>query len=472
VGGERSATLFKAVNSAGQTAQSGRGRAVGRYVIYDQMAAGGTARVHLARRIGPAKFSRIVVMKGLKPIFSSDEELRAMLVDEAWLAARISHPNVVSVIDVENDGDELWLALEYVHGETLSALLRAQAGKPIASTVAATIFAGVLHGLHAAHELCDERGAPLGLVHRDVSPQNIIVGVDGVARVLDFGIAKALGRSQATRDGEVKGKVAYMAPEQLFGENVTRRTDVFATAIVMWEALTGRRLFMGETESETIVRVGNMAIPAPGSVVPVPPALDAVLLRALAREPDRRFATAREMAQAIEGAVELASATQVGGWVESLAAETLTARRQVIQRIEREAPLGSELPVEAAVEVSGRRTRVPRRRGAWALSLLLVTLAVLAAALSWVQRRESQPLRGTAVMVEKQAEPSVPAPALEPIVTPLAPTPTQPEPAAEPAPSQPRERRPAARRRDKAADCDPPWELDSNGRKKFKVECL
>jgi hypothetical protein len=479
VSSERSVTLFKAVSSAGQTAQSGPGRAVGRYVIYDQMAAGGTARVHLARRIGPAKFSRIVVMKGLKPIFSSDAELRAMLVDEAWLAARISHPNVVSVIDVENDGEELWLALEYVHGETLSALLRAQAGKPVATAIAASIFAGVLHGLHAAHELCDERGAPLGLVHRDVSPQNIIVGADGVARVLDFGIAKALGRSQATRDGEVKGKVAYMAPEQLFGEAVSRRTDVFATAIVMWEALTGRRLFMGETESETIVRVGNMPIPAPGSVVAVPPALDAVLLKGLARDPAQRFATAREMAQAIESCVELASATRVGSWVESLAADTLAARRQVIQRIERDAPQGSELPVEAAVEVSGRRTRVPRRRGAWALSLLILALVAVAAALSWVQRREQQPLRGTAVTMEKPPEAPLPAPVVvEPIVTPLAPTPTEPTPAVAPAPPaaepappvEQRERK--ARRKERSADCDPPWEVDSHGRKKFKVECL
>src|SRR5688500_3821039 len=194
------------------------------------MAAGGTARVHLARRVGPEKFSRIVVMKGLKPVFAVDAELRAMLRDEAWLAARISHPNVVPVIDVEADGDEFWLALEYVHGETLTGLMRkrvdgghgvpgrsghAAVGVPAPAPIVAAIFTGVLHGLHAAHELCDEHGAPLGLVHRDISPQNIIVGVDGVARVLDFGIAKALGRSQATRDGEVKGKIAYMAPEQI-----------------------------------------------------------------------------------------------------------------------------------------------------------------------------------------------------------------------------------------------------------------
>jgi serine/threonine protein kinase len=479
VGAERSATLFRVVSSAGQTVVTGRGRAIGRYVIYDQVAVGGTARVHLARRVGPAKFSRIVVMKALKPVFSADEELRAMLADEAWLAARISHPNVVSVIDVEVEGDELWLALEYVHGETLSALLRSQAGKPVAPGVVATIMAGVLHGLHAAHELHDESGTPLDLVHRDVSPQNIIVGVDGVARVLDFGIAKAIGRSQATRDGEIKGKIAYMAPEQLFSEPVTRRTDLFATSIVMWEALTGRRLFMGETESETIVRAGSMQIPAPSSVVPLPPALDAVLLKGLARDTTQRYATAREMALAIEGSVELASATQVGAWVESLAADTLSARKRVIQRIERDAPsseggaptppVTGDLQIDTPAEVSGKRSRVPRRRGLIALFAVLCVAGFFAAAL-WFARSEPQPLRGTAVMVEK---PIVPEP-LEPVVTPLEEPKAAltPEPAPLPEPEPVKKRPRATRSATDKPDCDPPYEVDAQGHKKFKVQCL
>ena len=453
------------------------------------MAAGGTARVHLARRVGPEKFSRIVVMKGLKPVFAVDAELRAMLRDEAWLAARISHPNVVPVIDVESEGDEFWLALEYVHGETLTGLMKKLEGKPMPAPIAAAIFTGVLHGLHAAHELCDENGLPLGLVHRDVSPQNIIVGVDGVARVLDFGIAKALGRSQATRDGEVKGKIAYMAPEQIFGEQVTRRTDVFATAVVMWEALTGKRLFLGETESETIVRVGRMKIEPPSSLATVPRALDDVVARALDRECENRFETARDMALALERAVPLASAREVGEWVEELAAETLAKRKAMIARIEREAPQSGEVWVQPKVsqpnEVSGRRARVPRRRS-FALLALLLAAAVVAFGL--LRRREvvvaTSPAAGLTVK-EGAAATAPTKPVVQQWKEPEAPLPTaQPEPPSEEtstrsahtaktdgSTSKRRAGKPA-KATDSKPDCDPPYVVDAQGHKKFRVECL
>src|SRR5215472_12533797 len=211
-------------------------RVIGRYALYDELAAGGMATVHFGRLLGHAGFSRTVAIKKLYPQYAKDPEFVSMFLDEARLAARVRHPNVVTTLDVVSTAGELLLVLEYVHGESLSRLLRAtaEAGALVPWRIAAAIVSGVLHGLHAAHEAKSERGEPLDLVHRDVSPQNVTVGVDGVARVLDFGIAKAVGRLTHTRGGLVKGKYSYMAPEQVQGI-VTRRSDVFSAAILLWE---------------------------------------------------------------------------------------------------------------------------------------------------------------------------------------------------------------------------------------------
>ena len=184
-------------------------RIIGRYVLYDEMAAGGMATVHYGRLLGPVGFSRTVAIKRLRPQFARDQEFVAMFVDEARLAARIRHPNVVPTLDVVATDGELYLVMDYVQGESLSRLLRASRAKgSIPTDVVSAIFCGALHGLHAAHEATDEHGKPLGLVHRDVSPQNILVGVEGIPRVLDFGVAMAAGRAQATGQGRIKGKLS------------------------------------------------------------------------------------------------------------------------------------------------------------------------------------------------------------------------------------------------------------------------
>jgi eukaryotic-like serine/threonine-protein kinase len=192
---------------------------VGRYALFDALASGGMATVYLGRLTGAAGFSRTVAVKRLHPNFAKEADFVGMLVDEARLAGRIRHPNVVPTLDVVQLPDELMLVMEYVHGEALSKLLRnvAAAKAQIPLPIASSIMIGSLHGLHAAHEATDERGAPLEIIHRDVSPQNILVGVDGNPRILDFGVARATGRIQATGDGKLKGKLAYMAPEQLRG---------------------------------------------------------------------------------------------------------------------------------------------------------------------------------------------------------------------------------------------------------------
>jgi serine/threonine-protein kinase len=309
-----------------------------RYELYDEIASGGMASVFFGRLLAPAGFSRVVAIKKLHPQFARDPEFSAMLRDEARMASRVRHANVVSTLDVVEDGRELLLVMEYVAGEALSRLL-ATAGawsEPVPVEVAVAVSAGILHGLHAAHEARSDRGEPLELVHRDVSPQNILIGADGVPRLVDFGVAKAVGRCQATREGELKGKLAYMAPEQCRGEPATRRSDIWSASAVAWEMLTGRRLFDGISEPQIFGQVLSQRIQPPGKLIPaIPPELDAVILRGLRRAPDQRFATAREMALELESCIRPATASEVGMWVARLAGSRLDDRARRVADIER-----------------------------------------------------------------------------------------------------------------------------------------
>jgi len=311
---------------------------VGRYEVHGELGAGGMATVHLGRLVGPRGFSRTVAIKRLHPDLARDPELAASFFDEARLSARIHHPNVVATLDVvATDDHQFFLVMEYVAGESLARLLRAasEAGQPIPTPVAVFVMASALRGLEAAHETLGEGGEPLGLVHRDVSPQNIMVGVDGVTRVLDFGIAKELGRAQHTEPGQLKGKLSYMAPEQLHGKPVDRRTDVFAASIVLWEVLALHRLFAGDTAGEIVTKMLNRDIPAPSTHSPsLSPELDAVVMRGLARDPDDRYPTALEMAVALEALVTPATAAQTGQWVASLAKEALALRARRVAELE------------------------------------------------------------------------------------------------------------------------------------------
>jgi serine/threonine-protein kinase len=317
---------------------------IDRYAIYTALAAGGMATVHLARLHGPAGFSRIVAAKRLHRHLASDQDFSGMLIDEARVAARIRHPNVVSTLDVIAKNEELIVVMEYVHGESVSKLAREvrAKGDVIDRRIVGSIVIEALHGLHAAHEATDERGEPLGIVHRDVSPHNLLLGVDGITRIADFGIAKAAGRLQVTRDQSIKGKLAYMAPEQIQHGTVTRAADVFAASIVLWELLTGRSLFVGETDGQTVYNVLQAKIPAPSELVPgVPAALDAIVRRGLSRDPAERYATAREMALELERCTEPIRHSEIGTWLESVAGEALAERARLISEVEKHTP-GSE----------------------------------------------------------------------------------------------------------------------------------
>lgn len=314
-------------------------RTIGRYVLFREVAHGGMATVHLGRLRGPAGFARTVAIKRLHPQYARDPEFVSMFLEEARLAARIQHPNVVGVLDIVAAEGELFLVMDYVHGESFSKLLRSSAenGIPVPPRVVAAIVSNILDGLHAAHEARNERGDPLGIVHRDVSPQNVLIGVDGVARVLDFGIAKATQHvHNTTRDGQLKGKIPYMAPEQLHGSGrVDRRTDVYATSVLLWEALAGRRLFAPADMIALTKAILEQQHPRPSSINPtVPPELDVVVLKGLERKPEDRYPTAHDMAVALERATPLGTAREVGEWVRGIAEDSLSARSKSIAEIE------------------------------------------------------------------------------------------------------------------------------------------
>ena len=308
--------------------------------MHGVVAAGGMATVHLGRLLGAGGFARNVAIKRLHPQFAADPEVAATFAEEARLAARVTHANVVAMLDVISADGELLLVMEYVHGESLARLLREArtTSSRVPVPIVTSVLADVLHGLHAAHEAAGEDGHPLRLVHRDVSPQNVIVGADGVARVVDFGIAKALGSAQITREGQLKGKMPYMAPEQLLRRGIDRGIDVYAAGVILWEALAGRRLFDALDEPALFSAILEKPIAPPSTLnSEVPAALDDVTMRALARDPGQRYATAREMAMAIESVVHRAPSSAVAEWVSTTAREALVTRAAQVAEMEREA---------------------------------------------------------------------------------------------------------------------------------------
>jgi hypothetical protein len=470
---------------------------IGRYAIYDAIASGGMARVHFGKFSGPGGFARTVAVKRLHPHLAKDPEFSAMFVDEARLAAWVRHPNVVATLDVLTVPDELLIVMEYVHGESLSDLLRLAASREqrVPPAIACAVVVDLLAGLHAAHEATDPRGQPLGIVHRDVSPHNVLVAADGVARVLDFGVAKAIGRLQVTREGHVKGKIAYMAPEQVRGQTLGPAVDVYAAGVVLWETLTARRLFDGKRDGEVVEKILYGAIEAPAAVEPrVPEELNDIALRALSRDPGARFATARDMARAITRAVRRASASEVGDWVESLAGDTLRLRAEVIAAIDRDdtvAPAPGATIGGSAVATTPQLPAVAEpARGRRRPAILAVALVAVAVSGALVVRSRA------GAWAPAPAAPGSDTPAPDPSATwleeagapGLAASPVVSLPAATASPAagvgaglqhagvQPqRTGAPALPRRPPQAapaGCDPPYTIDREGTRHYKLNCL
>ncbi|APR84855.1 serine/threonine protein kinase [Minicystis rosea] len=282
------------------------GNSLGKYRLIAELGHGGMAEVFLAVVRGPAGFNKLVVIKQIRPQLAEDPEFLGMFLDEARLAARLSHPNVVQTNEVGQEDERYFIAMEYLEGQPLNRVIhRLQKGGGFPLAMHLKVVCNTLAGLHHAHELTDYDGTALGVVHRDVTPHNVFVTYDGLVKVVDFGIAKALNSSSETRTGVLKGKVAYMAPEQARGERVDRRADIFSVGVMLWEAATGKRLWKGVPDITILQRLLAGDIPTPRSVKPdIPEKLEAIILKALSQQRDDRHASAADLQLALEGYLE------------------------------------------------------------------------------------------------------------------------------------------------------------------------
>jgi len=281
--------VSRAAAEVGSTANS--------YQILSRLAIGGMAEIFLARGEGVAGVERYCVLKRILRDRASDAQFVRMFLDEARLAAQLQHPNIAQVYDIGKLGDSYFFTMEYVHGETVRTLLhRAQSlGRALPIPCVLTIVAGAAAGLHHAHVRVGIDGRALGIVHRDVSPSNLMVSYEGSVKLVDFGVAKAADRAQETKTGTVKGKISYLSPEQCRGAPIDRRSDLFSLGIVLWEMLTTERLFKRDSDFNAMAAIVSETVPPPSSRRPeIPPELDALSLRLLAKDPAERFQTAEE----------------------------------------------------------------------------------------------------------------------------------------------------------------------------------
>lgn len=440
----------------------------GRYTLAREIASGGMASVHLALQRGGAGFNRVVAVKRLRPELADDTEFFSMMMDEARLGSRVQHPNVVAILDVVEVGHELFLVFEYVHGESVARLLKwaRERGQPIPPRVSAAILVGALRGLYHAHTAVNADGAPLGLVHRDISPQNVLVDVNGTPKVADFGIAKAEGRMQNTEFGQLKGKISYMAPEQLYGK-ATPSSDVFAMGVVAWEMFASRRLFTGKTRSETAQAVLELRIPTLRSTgADVPEGVERIVAAALERDPTLRPATALDMATAIESAIELASPSEVGAWVREAGGDALRTREREVRDLE-----NTPSTRTGVGELPARSEPQSRTRSGWVWVALVALVGALA--LGLFLRRGTVHDQGVEPIVS-EASANAPAPPSVPEPVPSLPS-VSPAGSAEPkpAPDAGTQRAPVARPAPpRKAACNPPTYIDGSGVKRYKPECF
>ena len=398
-----------------------------RYRAVSEIASGGMGAVYLALRLAADGSRRPVAIKYLHAHLADDPEIVAHFVDEARIASRIIHPNVVRVEDVEMIGERLVIVMEYVDGVPLSVVLKAVRAREtlLPLPVVRRILHDALLGLHAAHELRDANGSA-GVVHRDVSPHNLLLTADGTTRVTDFGIATASGRVASTRTGDsVKGKLQYLSPEQIYRRPVDRRTDVFASGTILWECLTGRRLFSAGTEGETLAMILREPIAPPSTHRhEIPLELDEICLRALERDPERRFATAEELACALDDG-RMAPHAEVAALTAAAASTTLAARRSILEDALRrpEPPRSEPFAVDTAASVAVARNAeraMPSRARAPLVAVLVIGLFAGGVGVGLAVRR-SPPAAATAnVVPPAQAEsPMVP---LSSTVVPVVPS--------------------------------------------------
>jgi serine/threonine-protein kinase len=430
--------------------------------------------VYLARHAGEAGFQRLFAIKALHPHLAEEKEFVDMLHDEARIAARIHHPNVVAVVDLGVQTGLHYVVMEYVEGPSFGTLLKRNRESKCPPELAVAIVIDALEGLHAAHTLQDDEGAQQHLVHRDVSPQNILVGTDGVGRITDFGIAKAETRITSTRPGTRKGKLLFMSPEQITGASIIdRRTDIWAAGAVLWGALTGNQLFKGENDAATMHNVLTKEIPLPSKEGWEPPAVfDEIVLRALERDQAKRYESALEMADALRTAAATIGAfgvkQRIARWVVESFSNELEGRRKAIRDVavrRAERPEGAEaspvnwlapLPsiasgASVSSDVSGTQSQ-PRdavpvqsldfrqsRVRPWMLAAGLAVLAVIGALLTLGSRDNKSSSKAATTVAPVLSTPSTlsPVASQKPRAEPPTPTETATEPPHEDVTSRP-----------------------------------
>jgi serine/threonine-protein kinase len=399
---------------------------------------GGMACVWAARLVGYGGFSKLVAVKTILPHFANDPNFERMLLDEARIEADLQHPNVCSLFDAGEDHGTLYLVMEWVNGDALVHILRggsSQQRQALDPRIAARIVGEACAGLHAAHELSDSAGNPLNVVHRDVSPHNILVSLDGTVKIADFGVAKANGQlHQPTRTGELRGKIAYMAPEQIAGGPIDRRADIFAMGCVLYEATTGQQPFRGENEAQVMRAVLDGTHVRPDELVPgYAPELGAIVERALEPAPERRFQTAEALRVALEEWLARSGCVLAGGQIGDVVRERIgpaLARRWSDVRAAMDGPRG----VESTRRVLARRSEAPRlpavpqaaapesessapqpavqrasARGQWLTGVAAVATLVAVLAVAWTVVSTTRPRAVNVTVIGSPAPTATPA---------------------------------------------------------------
>lgn len=436
------------------------GTMIGQCQVGPVFASGGMATVHLGRWRGGGGFSKTVAVKRLHQNYAAEPDFVSMLLDEARVVARIQHGNVASVLDVVEGDAELFIVMDFVNGVTLAHLMRQMQRKKetIPIPVAMRIVSGILHGLQAAHDATDEQGNSLQVIHRDVSPENVLVGVDGSVQLIDFGVARALGRITQSVDGQIKGKLRYSSPEQLRGEPLDAASDIYAASIVLWEVACGRRLYQGENAGAVIWEILESTPPLPSLMRDgLSEAFDEIVLRGLNPDAKGRWLSAADMAEAIERTGPVATQREVGDWVKAVAPERLARLRDTLKRTENMAPPASLPPTSSrpaptsaappAREAAPSSTK--RGMGMW-LGIIAI-VAVLATVLGFLfgrgddapeTRAVPQPPEALTVLVSVPVPVPVEAPPPKPTqaapapvpYTPRTPFPRRPKPRPKPKP--------------------------------------
>ena len=316
-----------------------------KYALLKKLASGGMAEVFLAKQIGLDGFEKLVVLKRILPHLSEDEEFVRMFLDEARTAADLRHPNVVNVFEVGEDEGTFFIAMEFLAGKDIRRTQRRaeRLNVDVPLQHALQIIIDTANGLHYAHQKTDLRGNALGIVHRDVSPQNIIVTYDGTAKIVDFGIAKAASSNNQTASGVLKGKYAYMSPEQAAAHPIDHRTDLFALAVVAYELVTMRRLFKRENEVGTLHAILECKVPPPSDWAPhLPKELDEILLKALSSRPERRYASCQDFAFALEDFLSeqrlVHSQARVGRYMHKIFSDVITQEKETDYQLEESIP--------------------------------------------------------------------------------------------------------------------------------------